>query len=73
MCLVYLDDIIVLGKSFENMMQNLETVFNRLASSGLKLKAKKCNLFAQEVEYLGHIISEDGVSTDPKKIEVVKD
>ena len=73
MCLVYLDDIIVLGKSFEDMMQNLETVFNRLASAGLKLKAKKCNLFAQKVEYLGHIILEDGVSTDPNKIEVVKD
>ena len=73
MCLVYLDDIIVLGKSFEDMIQNLETVFNRLSSAGLKLKAKKCNLFAQDVEYLWHILSEDGVSTDPKKIDVVKD
>ena len=71
-CLVYLDDIIVLGKSFREMMLNLENVFTRLSSAGLKMKAKKCSLFAKEVEYLGHIISEQGVSTDPKKIEAIK-
>ena len=71
-CLVYLDDIIVLGKSFGEMMVNLENVFTRLSSAGLKMKAKKCSLFAKEVEYLGHIISEQGVSTDPKKIEAIK-
>jgi transposase InsO family protein len=71
-CLVYLDDIIVLGRSFEGMMANLESVFTRLSSAGLKMKAKKCSLFAREVEYLGHIISENGVSTDPKKIEAIK-
>ena len=36
------------------------------------MKAKKCSLFAKEVEYLGHIISEQGVSMDPKKIEAIK-
>jgi hypothetical protein len=65
-CLVYLDDMIVLGRSFEEMLASLEGVFTILSSAGLKMKAKKCTLFAREVEYLGHIISEKGVSTDPK-------
>ena len=71
-CLVYLDDIIVLGRSFDDMMANLKSVFKRLSSAGLKIKAKKCSLFAKEVEYLGHIISEKGVSTDPIKVETVQ-
>ena len=72
-CLIYLDDIIVVAKTFSEMLQNLETVFQRLSSAGLKLKAKKCNVFSEQVEFLGHIISPEGIATDPKKIEVVKE
>ena len=71
-CLVYLDDIIVCGKTFEDMVKNLDEVFSRLQQAGLKLKARKCHLFAQRVEFLGHIISEEGVSTDPKKTECIR-
>ena len=71
-CLVYLDDIIVSGKSFEEMLENLQKVFDRLREAGLKLKPKKCFLFAKEVSFLGHVISEDGIATDPAKIENVK-
>ena len=71
-CLVYLDDIIVCGKTFEEMVKNLDEVFSRLQQAGLKLKARKCHLFAQRVEFLGHIISEEGVSTDPKKTECIR-
>ena len=72
-CLVYLDDIIVVGKSFEDMLENLGEVFLRLRQAGLKLKAKKCNLFAKRVSYLGHIISQDGIATDPEKVKAVAD
>ena len=72
-CLVYLDDIIVIAKSFDEMMLNLETIFSRLRAAGLKLKSSKCLLFSETVEYLGHIISKQGVVTDPKKIETVRD
>ncbi|CAG2255790.1 Retrovirus-related Pol polyprotein from transposon 17.6,Retrovirus-related Pol polyprotein from transposon 297 [Mytilus edulis] len=71
-CLVYLDDIIVFGKTLDDMLVNLRTVFDRLKSAGLKLKAKKCNLCVTMVRYLGHIISEDGIATDPEKIKVVQ-
>ena len=71
-CLIYLDDVIVYGKTFEEMLHNLELVFEKLFSAGLKLKARKCVLFGKQVKYLGHIISEHGIQTDPEKIETVK-
>ena len=69
---MYLDDIIVCGKTFEEMVQHLDEVFSRLQQSGLKLKARKCHLFAKKVEFLGHIITEEGISTDPKKTECIR-
>ncbi|MCG8048996.1 MAG: reverse transcriptase domain-containing protein, partial [Candidatus Thiodiazotropha endolucinida] len=71
-CLVYLDDIIVCGKTFEDMVKNLGEVFERLQEAGLKLKARKCQLFAKKVDFLGHIISEEGISTDPSKTECIR-
>ena len=71
-CLIYLDDIIVYAKTFEEMNRNLSKVFDRLAAAGLKLKAKKCNIFAESVDYLGHVVLEKGISTDPKKTEVIR-
>jgi hypothetical protein len=71
--LVYLDDVIVVGKSFEEMVTNLRQVFDRLKAAGLKLKSKKCSLFAKQVTFLGHVISSNGVATDPSKIQNVKD
>ena len=56
-CLIYLDDIIIYGKTFEEQLERLQKVFKRLRKSGLKLKPKKCSLFQREVLYLGHIVS----------------
>ena len=69
--LVYIDDIIVIGKTFSEHLTNLTQVLNRLREAGLKLQPKKCCLCSQQVEFLGHIVSPEGVSTDPKKIEKV--
>ena len=71
-CLIYLDVIIVTGKTFEEMLQNLDSVFQKLSEAGLKLKPRKCHLFKQKVEFLGHIVSEKGVATDPKKTECIR-
>ena len=65
--LVYLDDIIVLGRSFEEHIKNLDLVFQRLRQSRLRLKPSKCAFFRKEVQYLGHVISREGVATDPDK------
>ena len=70
-CLVYLDDVIVVGKTFEDHLQNLRNVFGRLRAAGLKLQPKKCHFCSQEVEFLGHVVSPQGVSVDPKKVDKV--
>ena len=69
--LAYLDDIIVYGASIEECINNLRIVFDRVRKAGLKLKPSKCSLFQRETNYLGHIISADGVKTDPKKVQDV--
>ena len=73
MLLVYLDDVILFGNMVEESVSRLEAVLVRLRSAGLKLKPSKCNLFRKQVCYLGHIVSSDGIHTDPAKIEVVRD
>ena len=71
-CLAYLDDIIVFGNDFQDTMRNLELVLDRLRQANLKLKPKKCRVFQSEVSYLGHIVSQQGIQTDPKKVESIK-
>ncbi|MEW8546534.1 MAG: reverse transcriptase domain-containing protein [Candidatus Thiodiazotropha sp.] len=71
--LIYLDDIIVYSKTFEEHLENLKTVFERLKGANLKLNPKKCNLLCNKVAFLGHEVSEQGIATDPAKIESVRD
>ena len=72
-CLVYLDDILSHGKSFTESVQSLREVFLRLRHAGLKLSPSKCELFRPEVTYLGHVISREGIATDPTKTAVIRD
>ncbi|GFU29205.1 retrovirus-related Pol polyprotein from transposon 412 [Trichonephila clavipes] len=72
-CLVYLDDNIIVGLSFEEHLKNIRRVLQKLKEANLKLSPSKCHLFRREVTYLGHIISAEGVRTDPDKISAVKD
>jgi len=72
-CLVYLDDVIIFGRSFDEMLENLKMVFSRFREVNLKINPKKCSFFQNEVKYLGHIISEEGITTDPEKIAAVRD
>eukprot|EP00731_Ephydatia_muelleri_P012465 Em0006g1359a len=70
-CLVYIDDIVVVGDSFENHLYNLVGVLKRLREAGLKVKPSKCSLCQREVQYLGHVVSTEGISTDPTKVEAI--
>ncbi len=69
--LLYLDDIIVFSSTFDDHIQRLGKVFDCLRQHGLKLKPSKCFLLQREVKYLGHVVSSDGISTDPDKISQV--
>ena len=71
--LIYLDDIIIYGKTFEIHLENLKEVLRRLKEANLKLNAEKCLFFQTEVTFLGHLISEKGISTSPEKVKSVQE
>ena len=68
-CLVYLylDDIIILGKDFNDHLSNIRSVFQRIRDADLILKPAKCMFFQEKVDYLGLVVSRSGVFVDPKK------
>ncbi len=70
--LVFIDDLIIFSESLEEHESRLLHVLKRLKEYGLKLSPEKCNFFQTSVRYLGHIVSENGVETDPVKIEALK-
>ena len=67
-CLIFLDDILVFSETFKEHISRLEAVFSRLQQHDFKLKASKCELFKNRVTYLGHVVSSNGVETDPDKL-----
>ena len=69
--LVYLDDVMAHGASFDSALERLKKVFQRFRAANLKLKPKKCHLLAQEVDYLGHRISRDGVAPLSDKVSAI--
>lgn len=84
-CFPYLDDAGVFSTgvgdtkeerelaSFEQMLHRLELVLERFESAGMTCKAPKCHLFCTEAEYLGHLVSREGIKMDPKKVQAVSD
>uniref|UniRef100_A0A3B1KDF0 Gypsy retrotransposon integrase-like protein 1 n=1 Tax=Astyanax mexicanus TaxID=7994 RepID=A0A3B1KDF0_ASTMX len=71
--LLYLDDIVIFSSDLQQHLQRLDMVLSRLQQHNLKLKLEKCHFFQTRVSYLGHVISESGVETDPEKIRAVVD
>lgn len=69
--LCYLDDVLVFAPSEEVELQCLEMVFGRLKQHNLKLAPKKCHFMEKSVRFLGHVISEAGVATDPEKVRAI--
>ena len=59
----YIDDIVLVGGKMQEHLHNLGCVFMRLREAGLKLKPSKCRFVQKEVTFLGHVVSEKGIST----------
>jgi hypothetical protein len=68
---VFFNDILVYSRTFEEHLDHLTQVFRWLAKDQWKIKLSKCKFAQQEIFYLGHIISECGVATDPAKIQAI--
>ena len=67
----YLDDIIIYSRSEKEHLEHLEEIFTRLKTAGLKLKLEKCCFFKKHIQYLGHLISADGIQPLPEKLESI--
>jgi hypothetical protein len=68
---VYLDDILVYSETLEEHIQHVRQVLSKLSESDLYLKLEKCTFHASEVEFLGFIISSEGIRMDPKKVHSI--
>ena len=71
-CMVFIDDVLIIGKTWEEHLQNLRLVFERLASANLKLKLKKCDFGKSQVEYLGFVVTPEGVKVNSSKIDKIQ-
>lgn len=71
-CLCYLDDVIIFGDTFEKTLTNLKLVFDRFRLYNLKLKPSKCSMFQTQVLFLGHVVTDKGISCDPSKVDTIK-
>ena len=70
-CLVYLDDLLIYSKTEAEHLEHLRLILDRLRLYNLYLGIDKCTFMSSSVEYLGHVISADGIRMDPKKIEAI--
>jgi len=70
---VYLDDIIIISRTFSEHLRLLAETFRRLREARLKLNPEKCRFCVDRLKYLGHVIDREGIRTDPEKVSAVAD
>ena len=71
--MIYIYDIIIFSKSVDEHLVHLEEVFRRLCDANVKLNPKKCSFVKQRLEYLGHVVTPEGISPNPDKVRVVQE
>lgn len=70
-CFVYIDDIIIFAESEKTHLENLQTVFETLELANMKVQLDKCHFLKKEVEFLGFLVSDSGIKTNPKRVEAI--
>ena len=68
---MYIDDIVLFSKSYDDHLGDIKQVFTLLRQAGLKIKLSKCEFVRQFVKYLGYVVSQHGVRPDPKKVAAI--
>lgn len=70
-CIVYMDDILIFSSSIEEHTKNIRTIFSVLRRANLKIQVDKCNFMKKETDYLGYVLTENGVQPNPDKIQKI--
>ena len=71
-CFVYLDDVIIFGETLQEHHARLREVFQKLRQFNLKIEPDKCEFLKTELNYLGHVVTSEGVRPDPEKVKAIK-
>ncbi|KAF4332523.1 gag polymerase env poly [Fusarium beomiforme] len=71
-CIVYLDDILIFSKTREEHTEHVRVILERMRQAELYAKPSKCTFFQDKVEYLGYILSSEGISMDPTRVETIR-
>src|SRR2546430_6718563 len=69
--MVYLNDVIIYSKTFNEHLKHIEEVLDRIREVNLRLKAEKCTFAADELQFLGHVVGKEGVKPDPEKVDKI--
>jgi len=72
-CVAYLDDIVIFSQNLEDLRRHVQTILKLVEETELTLKAFKCEFHTTEIEYLGYIISPQGLRMDEEKIRTIKE
>ena len=70
-CIVYLDDVLIFSNNLQQHQQDVRNILKAIRKSGMKVKPSKCEFHKKETEYLGFIISREGIKTDPVKTQAI--
>lgn len=71
-CFVYMDDIIIFAENIDSHIRNMKTIFSTLEKANMKVQLDKCEFLKKEVEFLGFIVADTGIKTNPKRVEAIQ-
>jgi len=72
-CVAYLDDILIFSQNLEDHQEHVRTILEQVKETGLTLKVSKCEFHTMEIEYLGYVISPQGLRINQEKIRTIKE
>jgi len=72
-CFVYLYDVIMFGETLQEHHKRLREVLDKLRQNNLKIEPEKCEFLKTELNYLGHVVTDEGIKSDPQKVKAIND